>query len=91
MKGKRTFWTSIAAGAVVGGLLSLLNKDARHYSKTALKQTGETISHYTKNLDETVDKAKETIENLNEFVSNNSTSALNALEQVESTVNKFLK
>lgn len=91
MNGKKTFWTSIVAGALAGGLLSLLNKDARTYSKEVVKQTGETITHYTKNPDETVEKVKESVHTVNNLVSKNTSSALNALEQVETTVNKFLK
>lgn len=91
MNGKRTFWASIIAGACVGGLLSLLNKDARNYSKSVVKQTGETITHYTKHPDETVQKVKQSVQSVNDFVSHNSSSALSALEQVETTVNKFLK
>lgn len=91
MNGKKTFWTGIIAGACIGGLLSLLNKDARQYSKDIAKQTGETIAHYTKNPDETVQKVKQTVETVNDFVSDNSTSALSALDQVETTIHKFLK
>lgn len=91
MNGKRTFWTSIIAGACIGGLLSLLNKDARNYSKTVVKQTGDTLTYYTKNPDETVQKAKQSVQSVNNFISQNSTSALSALDQVETTVNKFLK
>lgn len=91
MKGKRTFWTSMIAGACVGGLLSLLNKDARNYSKKVLQQTGETVKYLTTNPDVTVQKLKNTVETLNTLVSENSKSAMNALQQVENTVNKFKK
>lgn len=90
MNGKRTFWLSVVAGACAGGLLSLLNKDARNYSKSVAQKTGETITHYTKNPDETVKKAKQGVQTVNDFIAQNSTSALNALKQVETTVNKFI-
>lgn len=91
MNGKRTFWVSIIAGAVAGGLLSLLNKEARDYSKEIVRQTGVTLTHYTKNPDETVQIVKNSIHSINDIVSKNTDSALSALEQVEGTVNKFLK
>lgn len=91
MKGKTTFWSSIVAGAVVGGLLSLISKDARDYSKKMILETGEMVKYYTTNPDVTVQKLKSRVESINEVVSDNTKSALNALEQVENTVNKFLK
>jgi len=91
VSGKTTFWTSVVAGAVVGGLLSLLNKDAREYSKHKLAETGEAVKYYTTNPDVTVQKVKQSVETINELISDNSKSALQAIEQVEGTVNKFLK
>lgn len=91
MSGRRTFWSSIAAGAVIGGLLSLLNKDARDYSKKMIQQTGEAVKYYTTNPDETVEKVKNAVESVTKLVTENTDSALNAIEQVENTVNKFIK
>lgn len=91
MRGKTTFWSSIIAGAVVGGLLSLINAEARQYSKKMLSYTGDAVKFYTTNPDVTVEKLKSSIESINELVSDNSKSAINALDQVENTVNKFLK
>lgn len=91
MKGKTVFWSSIVVGACVGGLLSLFNKEARNYSKEVCDQAGETVKYYTKNPDLTVQKVKNTVQSLSDMVSENTGSALNALDQVESTVNKFVK
>lgn len=89
MKGKRTFWTSIVAGACIGGLLSLLNKDARDYSKKMLQHTGEAVRYYSTNPDVTVEKVKNAVESISNLVNENTGSALNAIEQVENTVNKL--
>lgn len=91
MKGKTTFWTGIIAGATLGGLLSLLNDDARHYVKEKTNQTSEQLSYYKGNPTETVHKVKQTVLSLNETVSKNTKSALNALEQVEKSMNRLLK
>jgi len=91
MNGKRTFWSSIIVGACIGGLLSLLNQDARRYSKEMVQKTGETVTHYAKNPDETVRVVKDGVQSFNQIVSQNSQSALSALDQVETTVNKFLE
>lgn len=91
MNGKRTFWSSIIAGAVAGGLLSLLNRNAREYSKNLMQQTGQTVSYFAKNPKETVQLAKGAVETVSSFVDRNSTSTLNAIEQVEKTVDRFTK
>ncbi|HZW67687.1 MAG TPA: hypothetical protein VFF20_03655 [Pseudogracilibacillus sp.] len=91
MSGKRIFWLSVVSGAVIGGITSLFNKEARSYSKDLVKETGETISHYAKNPDVTVQMAKDAVVSANQLVSKNTTSAMNAIEQVEDTVHKFLK
>jgi len=91
MNGKRIFWLSVVSGAFIGGVASLFNKEARNYSKDLVKETGETISHYTKNPDVTVQMAKDAVESVNQLVSKNTSSAMNAIEQVEDTVHKFLK
>ncbi len=91
MNGKRKFWSSIVAGAVTGGLLSLLNKEARNYGKNLVEKTGRTVTYFAKNPQETVELAKGAVEMVSSFVDRNSKNALNAIEQVEQTVSRFKK
>lgn len=91
MKGKKAFWTGIITGPCIGGLVSLLNKDARAYGKQLFKSTSDTVKYLAKNPEESVLKVKHAVESLNQFVNENASSALNAIEQVENTVNKFKK
>lgn len=91
MNGKTTFWTGVIAGACIGALVSLFNKDARHYGKSLLDETNVRLSGYVRNPEETVQKVKQSVTSFNEIVSENTDSALHALNQIEQTVNKFTK
>ena len=47
--GKRKFWTGIIGGAVVGGIVALFDKEARHYAKERCTIVKETSSQMIKN------------------------------------------
>lgn len=89
--GKRTLITGIVVGASIGGLISLFNEDARKYAKSSLTKSCENLSHYAKNPAEAVSTVRQTVLSLNEAVENNTESAVNALEQVENSLNKVMK
>lgn len=88
--GKRKLMTGIVLGASIGGLLSLMNEDARRYAKQKANQTFNCVQNSLQNPAESVRKMKEKVETINELVTNNASSAVNALEQVESSLNKLL-
>ncbi len=89
--GKRTLLTGIIAGASIGGLLSLLNKDAREYAKDTLSKSRDNLSYYVKNPTEAVEKIRHTALTVNNMIESNTSSAVNALEQVENSLNKVTK
>lgn len=89
--GKRTLITGIVVGASLGGLVSLLNEDARNYAKELVTSSCNTLSYYAKNPSEAVSTVRDTVLTLNETIESNTGSAVNALEQVESSLNKVLK
>lgn len=89
--GKRTLWTGIIAGAVVGGLVTLFNEETREYVKETAGKTYDNASFYVTNPDIGVRKVKHGVENVNQIVSSNMDSAMNALTQVENSLQKFLK
>ncbi len=89
--GKRTLLTGIIVGASVGGLVSLLNKDARRYAKDTLDQSCDMLTYYAKHPEEAVNSIRHTVLSLNDVIDTNTSSAVNALEQVESSIGKVMK
>ena len=88
--GKRKLMTGIIVGASIGGLISLMNEDARKYAKEKANEAVDNVQQCIKNPAETVKQVREKVETLNEAISTNASSAVNALEQVENSLNKLL-
>jgi len=89
--GKRTLLTGIIVGASIGGLISLLDEDAREYAKQSLSQSREALLDCAKNPTEAVNKARNSVQSINNLIADNANNAVNALEQVESSLDKVLK
>lgn len=89
--GKRTFWTSIAVGALIGGLTSLRKREVRAYVKESASKMGDAATYYVSNPNEAIQNVKETIKVIEQKLDDNSNSAVNALNQIETTVNKIKK
>lgn len=89
--GKRTFLSGIILGAVVGGVVSLFNQDARNYVRDLSEQTADQVTYYSKHPQEAVSNIKQTITAVTEKVDSNSVGAMNTLDQVENTLGKVLK
>src|SRR5699024_3182660 len=89
--GKKTLLSSIAVGAVGGGLVSLFNKETRDYVVDKGSQAKDQAHYYINHPDEAVENLRSTIINLTDRIDDNRTGALNAVEQVENTVGKVFK
>lgn len=89
--GKRRLLRGIVTGAVIGGIISLFNNDARHYAKEKMCATKEATTNLIKQPTETVSSMKQTVETLSHRFSEESNNVLNALEQIESTLGKVTK
>lgn len=89
--GKSKLWTGIIVGASIGGLVSLFNKDTREYVKESSTKAMDKAQYYTTNPDIAVTQVKQTVSKVNQVVSSNSKSAMNVLDQIEGSVQKFLK
>lgn len=89
--GKRRLLTSIISGAVIGGVISLFNSDTRRYAKVKLCSTRDAVSQIINNPTDSIKSVKQTIECINNRVSTESNNALNALDQIEDTLEKVTK
>lgn len=89
--GKRKILTGIILGASVGGLVTLFNREARDYAKDGLSNLKDKTAEYVENPSTAISKVKDTVHQISSLVDNNADSAINAIEQVEKTVNKFIK
>lgn len=89
--GKRNIYTSIAIGAIVGGLVSLLNKKTRHYVKGKYIVTKPQINYYAKHPSSALRHARNYVNQFSDAFDKHADQAINACEQVEQTVQKLTK
>jgi|SRR5699024_1484929 len=89
--GKRNLLIGVISGAIVGGVVSLFNKNTRNYVKTKCDEAKVSSSYYVKNPSEAIHKAKQKVDSFNHTFSSGADNALNALEQVGDTLEKFTK
>src|SRR5699024_12399747 len=89
--GKKTLLSSIAVGAVGGGLVSLFNKETRDYVVDKGSQAKDQANNYINHPNEAVENLKRTVINVTRMIEDNNTGALHALDQVENTVGQVIK
>ncbi|GAB4074423.1 hypothetical protein GCM10028778_19260 [Barrientosiimonas marina] len=87
--GKQKLCAGLIIGAIAGGLLSLLSRESRDYAKLKMGDVKNGSSFYVKRPSEAVRTAKSAFERFNAALSRNTDGAINALEQVEDTLNQF--
>ncbi|WP_217589787.1 YtxH domain-containing protein [Lentibacillus saliphilus] len=87
--GKNKFWTSVAIGAIVGGLVALVDRDTRHYAANKLSDLKTGTSYCITHPSDTVRRLRMTVGHYNDAFMANADQAINALEQVEDTIDKF--
>ncbi|BAC12830.1 YtxH domain-containing protein [Oceanobacillus iheyensis] len=86
--GKRKILLGMVVGAVAGGATALIDKESRDYAKKKLVLAKATSSYYTSHPSEAINGIKQTVDKLNNAVASGSSNAINALEQVEQTLDK---
>jgi len=89
--GKRTLCTGVIVGAVIGGLVALTNQEARDYARVKLSLMKVEAKYCLNNPSHSVRNFKESVDQFNEKFSNGADSAVNALEQIEHTLDKVMK
>ncbi|MCG1028053.1 YtxH domain-containing protein [Virgibacillus halodenitrificans] len=86
---KRRLFTGMLVGAVAGGLAALFDRETREYTKGKLKNVKAGSSYLIKNPSDAVHKVRVAFDEFNTKITSSSESAINALEQVESTLEKY--
>lgn len=89
--GRRKLCTGIILGAVVGGLISLIDKDTRMYAKNKLSTTTNHTKYYLRNPSKAVRNARISFNEFSENFKSGAESTINALEQIEETLDKVIK
>ena len=88
--GKRKLIVGVVAGAVLGALTMQFDKDARAYTKVSLNKLKESSSDMVHNPTETVQNLRAAFDKLNQNLATGAESTVNALEQVETTLDKLV-
>src|SRR5699024_695669 len=89
--GKRKLYTGIAIGAAVGGLIALLVLVARSYAKQKFRDAKDATMYYAKHPSEGGQNINAKYEQFNTTYTIREDNAINAIEQVEETIEKFSK
>ncbi|MEN1970218.1 YtxH domain-containing protein [Lentibacillus sp. N15] len=89
--GKQKLCLGVFLGAVAGGLTALCDKETRSFTKQQLKLVKNTTGYYVKHPTDAIRNVQDTLNGLNQKVNANADNAINALEQVEETLNKISK
>ncbi|GFZ84286.1 hypothetical protein GCM10010978_25770 [Compostibacillus humi] len=87
--GKRRLITGVLLGALTGGAIALLDEETREYAKDKVSALKNDSTYYLKHPAEAIESLKATVEQFNRTVSSGAENAINAIEQVEDTINKF--
>lgn len=89
--GRNKLFRGIIIGAVVGGIVALFDKDARDYAKRKAVDTSTTTKYFLKNPSEAIHNVRVTVDQFNQDFVKGVENTVNALEQVENTLDSFIK
>lgn len=78
-------------GALLGGLTTLFDRETRHRTKLQCQSAKREGDYFLKHPSEAVKKARDACNQFNDTFSSSAESAINALEQVEQTIDKLTK
>lgn len=86
--GKRKLILGVTAGAVIGGVVALFDRETRDFAKDKLATAKSGSSYVINNPSEAIHNLRNTFDQLNQTLSSGAANAINALEQVETTLDK---
>lgn len=84
--GKRKLLIGVIAGAVTGGIVTLLDKETRDYAKSKLTNVKSNSSIAFRNPSEAVHQLQATFDAFSEKFTNGAESAINILDQIQNTL-----
>lgn len=87
--GKETLLKGILTGAIVGGLITLCDKETRSYVTNQLQKCGSKANYYAKHPSEAMQKLNQSYTKCSEQLSSGLTTALEMLNQLENTTSKL--
>lgn len=79
----------VLVGALVGGLITLFDRDTRSATKVQCKNAKNKTYYYLKHPSEAVKNARVACNDFNNTFNKSADSAINALEQVETTIDQL--
>lgn len=88
MQNKKLIY-GMVLGALVGGIATLLDRDTRGRTKIQYQSAKRQTNYYLKHPSEAVRNARIACNEFNEKFNSSAESAINALEQVEQTIDKL--
>ncbi|MBP1970621.1 gas vesicle protein [Virgibacillus natechei] len=89
--GKRKLFIGIITGAAIGGFAALLDRETRNYTKNKINSMKRSTGNIVNNPSEAVHNVRIALDKFNENFPSGATSVMNALEQVENTLDKTRK
>lgn len=89
--GKRNLITGVVLGAIVGGAVSLLNKETRDYAKSEMSLISDKTGYMIQNPGQSIRELQTALIETAENAANSLDGALNAVDQVENTINEIRK
>ena len=88
--GQRKLLIGVITGAIVGALAMQFDKDAREYTKNCISKVKQNSGEILSNPAESVHKLRVKFDQMNEKLTVGAESTINALEQVESTLDRLV-
>ncbi|WP_042225027.1 YtxH domain-containing protein [Oceanobacillus manasiensis] len=87
--GNRKLVVGVLIGALVGGAITLFDRETRNYSRMKLTNMKYGSQSVLRNPSEAVRNVRKAFNTFNQNFSTGAQSTINALEQVEATLDKY--
>lgn len=91
MMSKRKLCTGVVVGAIVGGLVTLKNEEVRTYAKNKLAEVTTHVKLRLKNPVLSIRSLRVDLMKCRQYVDQGTEDTIQALEQIEQTLNKVIQ